>query len=128
MGSPRTQRLLRYDSQRVSDLTNLQYSITDYYRNKQALPQSLEMLKDPLMGTYIPTDPQTSAEYGYEKTGATTFSLCADFNLPQVTTSADADKLNYEVQTAIEQSMTWPHQAGHTCFERTIDPEMYKKF
>lgn len=126
-GSPRAQRLLKYDTQRVEDLTSIQYSVTSYYTNKQQLPASLGALRDPLEGTYVPVDPETGADYEYAETGETTFTLCAMFSLPQVTVGEGADFTDYTVRALKEQAEQWPHEAGYTCFERTIDPDNYQK-
>lgn len=128
MGSPYTQRMLRYDNDRVSDLQNLQSSITEYYRTTSHLPESLETLKDPLVDTYVPVDPQSEAEYEYLQTDTLTFELCATFaratSQDQISTAKVRDP--WQQQTASD----WSHDAGHMCFTRTIDPERitpYKK-
>ncbi len=43
-GSPARQRLVRTDLRRISDLVMLQNEIVNYYRAKNALPQSLDQL------------------------------------------------------------------------------------
>ncbi len=121
MGSPMTQRAIKIDSQRVSDLQNIQYQITNYWQIKQALPENLDSLKDSLLDWSLPTDPETKSDYEYTKTGLTTFKLCALFSL------ANNEKQNlmtspypYELE-----SENWQHEAGQTCFDRTLDPDRY---
>jgi len=124
MGSPATQRALREDQQRIDDLTNIQYQVTEYYRTTEKLPDSLTQLQDPLIGGYIQSDPSTGESYEYTKTGNLTFELCATFALPLPEFDvAKADLSDYMVRTSKETAENWPHEAGRTCFERTVDPE-----
>lgn len=124
MGTPHTQRLLRYDDQRISDLQNLQSSITEYYRTTEKLPASLEVLKDPLVGSYVPTDPSTNALYGYTTTGSLTFTLCATFDLPfPHIDETRLDVNDWQARDMLQKRDDWNHNAGETCFERSIDTE-----
>src|SRR3989344_3324605 len=41
LGSPRTQRLLKYDEQKISDLQNINNEITNYYSTQGTLPVDL---------------------------------------------------------------------------------------
>lgn len=126
MGSPYEQRALRYDSERISNLESLQYSITDYYRNKQTLPESLDDLNDPLISSYIPTDPETGEAYVYTKKDALTFTLCTTFARASLTKEATGVERDVYVQP--EFSEHWRHEAGETCFERTVDPDNYPPY
>jgi hypothetical protein len=132
MGSPMKMRQYRFDSQRVSDLQNLQYQILNYWQTKQKLPASLDELRDPLSGNVVPTDPATGKGYEYQTTGNLNFKLCADFNL----TSDDVKGTPYSYGGGITRPMmdygpvgpeqeNWQHQAGKACFDRTIDPDRY---
>lgn len=125
MGSPNEQRQLRYDSDRVSSLQQLQYTITEYYRNKRSLPESLEVLNDPLQSTYIPTDPETGESFSYTKTGPLTFTLCATFSQNSLVSSETQPRTGY-VQPEFDSH--WQHVAGETCFERTLDPDNYQPY
>src|SRR3989338_497894 len=77
LGSPRLQRLIRYDDQKVNDLQNIQSQVLNFYQQKGAVPESLQELRDPIAGFIIPTDPQTKSDYQYRKTGNLLFELCA---------------------------------------------------
>ncbi|MDP2650439.1 MAG: DUF5671 domain-containing protein [bacterium] len=126
MGSPYTQRKLGYDNTRISDLQNIQYQITDYYRNKQALPESLSDLQDPLQGNYIPNDPETNEPYEYNSLGDLTFELCATFGLPLPQVDpASVSAVDWRARELEQYAQNWPHDAGRTCFERTVDPDKY---
>ncbi len=127
-GSPFTQRLVRFDAQRVSDLQSIQYQIVNYWQKKNKLPAVLTDLNDPISNVQVPVDPETHVAYRYRVTGNLEFELCADFNLH----SQVQDKRGYSAGYATEPygptplgSETWDHVAGEQCFLRTIDPELY---
>lgn len=132
VGTPGEARLLRYDEQKVADLQTLQYHIINYYQQKQELPATLEDTLDPL-SSYMPNmiDPQTNAPYVYEVTGELSFSLCATFNLETKDYSGQgaypARDIAYP-SVGGEANSTWKHEAGEVCFERTIDPDLYRPF
>lgn len=129
IGTPGEVRRMRYDEQKVSDLQNLQYQIVSFYQQKGTLPQDLGLLSDPLSGYTLPRDPQSGEFYTYEKTADLSFSLCADFNEKTPDTSRQgaypAKDLSYP-STSMDGN--WLHEDGHTCFDRTIDPERYPLF
>lgn len=121
IGSPSHIRDLRYDSQRVSDLQNIQSQVISYWQQNHKLPDSLNALDDPLAGYHVPVDPSTDAQYEYAKTGGTGFTLCATFNAPSEGTSQTGPM--YSGPKGFEQDFM--HQSGRTCFDRTIDPNKY---
>ena len=119
LGSPATQRLYKYDEQKVNDLMNINNEVTNYYAMKGTLPNSLT---DTSTQYYIvATDTQTGRSYEYAKTGDTTYDLCAEFNK----VSGSADKAIFA--TPPYGSASWTHSAGHYCFAQTINPNMYSK-
>jgi hypothetical protein len=126
VGSPQEERLRRFDQQRVEHLQFLQSEILHYWINKERLPAQLSDLQDNIRGLAIPTDPETGAEYIYEKGNDLTFTLCATF----ARESLDYDEISGKPRPAepfgygIQQN--WQHGAGYTCFERTIDEDFYK--
>lgn len=131
IGSPQQQRLMRYDYQKVNDLQSMQWQITDFYQQKQRLPESLEELKDPLRGTTIPEDPQADKgmAYAYRPLGALQFELCATFNTENEATKDAAMARPVAVDVYVDPSMEfWQHKAGEVCFERTIDPERFPPY
>ena len=123
MGSPQTQRKLRFDAQKVQDLQEIQWRITDYYGLKAKLPATLEEIDDPLAGgSVVKIDPQTNDEYVYRVKGPLTFELCADFNFSSEEGKSDSASIAYPVGYGyIDEN--WTHGVGNHCFERTIDPE-----
>jgi hypothetical protein len=125
IGSPRTQRLVRYDAQKVSDLQNIQSQVLSYWQMKKSLPVSVNDLNDDLSYFVVPTDPETGMEYEYSIVSPTTFKICATFNLDSKTQNSNSIARPYD---ATGTSENWNHQAGKECFERTIDPERYPPF
>lgn len=127
IGSPRTQRLMRYDDQKISHLQTIQNQIVYFWQAKSELPETLDDLQDPLSSYYepMPVDPQTSASYVYTKKNAFTFELCAEFNTATRYPKTQSSPRQYEENIRNEN---WTHAAGYTCFERTIDPQMYPPF
>jgi len=124
LGTPQTQRKLRYDSQKVSDLQNIQWQIVNYWQQKGVLPTALQELEDPISGFTMPLDPQTDKLYEYKKTGALSFDLCADFNKPSQTTNGSMARMAYPEPIG-KPGDNWQHESGKQCFERTIDPQLY---
>ncbi len=125
IGSPRTQRLMNYDVQKVNDLQNIQSQLISYWQSKEILPETLEGLSDPVSSYYvsIPKDLQTGASYTYNKTGDMSFELCAEFNLASGTKS-EVSRISNVYYYGIEPEQ-WEHGEGYFCFERTIDPDFY---
>jgi hypothetical protein len=136
IGSPATQRALRYDIQRTNDLQNIQWQVINYWQLKEVLPSTLVDLNDSLKPGVVPTDPVTKEPYTYERTGNLSFKLCANFDretrkgIP-ITGGGITRPIGglggvyYDMP--YPQNENWEHPAGTHCFERTIDPELYPK-
>ena len=122
-GSPFKQRLIRFDSQRVSDMQTIQSQIVYYWQQKDKLPQSLDALKDSISGFVPPSDPDTDKPYGYKATDALSFELCAEFALPS---GEESSKTFPRFSMPGGFGENWEHASGRVCFSRTIDPELYK--
>ena len=121
-GSPARQRLVRTDLRRIADLSTLENEIVNYYRVKNALPQSLDQLANSISGFRPPNDPQSKRPYEYRVTGTLSFQLCADFSLPTV----QEKPLAYS-PPGLRDGWNWSHEAGRECFTRTIDPAFYSR-
>lgn len=129
MGSPATQKALRQDNQRISDLRSIQSQVTEYYRTTEALPETLEELQDPLVGNYVQSDPETGDSYEYTATGKLAFELCATFALPLPEFDEEQiDRGDWRVRELQQTAAEWSHDEGRTCFERTVDPDRIKPF
>lgn len=124
MGSPSQVRMYRFDSQKESDLQNIQWQVVNYWQQKEELPSTEAQLEDPLSGWTMPVDPQ-GQDYRYEKTGDLSFKLCATFNANSL------DARNSEAMPVREFGSlegSFEHGVGETCFDRTIDPERYPPY
>lgn len=119
LGSPHTQRLYKYDQQKVNELMNINSEISNYYNTKGVLPRNLADITATAYFIVV-TDSQTKKPYEYEKTGETTYNLCAEFNK----SSNEKDKLN---STAYPYGMSWTHPAGRHCFAQNVNPGIYTK-
>ena len=123
LGTPASQRMLRYDSQKISDLQSIQWQLVNYWQQKGALPASLEALEDPISGFSIPLDPQTNLPYVYKKTGNMAFDLCAEFNKPLEARNLSKGETYPAPMGGFSDN--WSHDVGEKCFSRSIDPELY---
>lgn len=120
LGSPRTQRLYKYDQQKVSDLANISNQVTNYYSAKGAVPVSFAEMS--ALNYYLPqtVDQQTQKPYEYQKTGNLTYKLCAEFN------KASDDKYKpYSSDSYPNNMSSWSHPVGRYCFDQTINPTQY---
>jgi hypothetical protein len=118
-GGPESNRAENYDRQRVSDLSQLQWQIVNYWQEQDALPESLEVFNDPILQSSVPNDPETAESYVYEKTGELSFRICATFS--------NASNENEPSKTKFygEDADYWQHEAGEQCFERELDPALH---
>ncbi len=130
IGSPAQQRARNFDQMRVNDLMSIQSQIVyTQWQNKGTVPTSLDALKDPISGYAVPVDPETSAPYEYKKLSSNSFELCATFDTSdsqnqQVTNTKVARPMApYPVNSVNEN---WQHDTDRVCFDRTIDPTLYK--
>lgn len=126
VGTPQQAREMRYDEQRANDLQTIQYQITNYYQAKHTLPANLSELTDALSGSRAPVDPKTAQAYEYAVKGTLSFELCANFAQSSV-----ASRASYPEPSLAPSGKgfdNWQHEAGHKCFQRTIDPDLYPPF
>jgi hypothetical protein len=126
LGSPAKARDLRFDAQKVNDLQNIQWQVISFWQQKEKLPASLAELEDPISSNPIPVDAESGNGYEYRVTGALSFELCAEFNRPTDERAIASDKMMASSIYPYEgANANWKHDAGRTCFERTVDPERY---
>ncbi len=125
-GSPRTQRLMRYDEQKINDLTSINSSVTSFFQSKGFLPTSLDELRNSSYLYSSIADQQTGAVYEYHLIGqsAKVYELCAVFNKespqPQIRQGAGSLARDF---------YSWEHPAGHYCFSRAITSmDVYDKY
>jgi hypothetical protein len=135
IGSPKTQRLLRYDNQKVNDLQNIQWQVISQWQRKGVLPSSLAELNDPISGYQLPVDPQSKDPYEYTRTGAKSFQLCATFNKEPLKIPAggvggigvgrDMSIAMPAEPRGVKGPNYWDHGVGRQCFDREIDESLY---
>jgi hypothetical protein len=140
MGGPGAQRDLRLDQRRVEDLQSLQSQIIMVWQQKEKLPETLDELKNPIANYMAPQDPefQKGKVYEYKKLSAMKFELCATFIAPIPKGYVENSRGGvFPTKDIAVSSMpypggglndSWGHQEGRTCFERTIDPEIYPPY
>lgn len=119
LGSPRTQRLLKYDQAKITDLTSITSSIQYFYNNTGKLPDNLKQITEnqAMANTYTNMkDKQTGDEYVYQKITDTKYKICADFNLESRSDYGYYD--NY---------YNWTHPKGDFCFEKTVYFDNFNK-
>jgi len=145
VGSPSEQRSLRFDEKRVQDLQSIQSQVLTYWQQKEKLPETLTDLANPLLGQSVSRDPEfeSGKEYEYSTKGKLTFELCATFALPMpkgweeyskgggiepMIYREDGSVSSYPYPGPFGTNESWDHEAGRTCFERTIDTDIFPPF
>ena len=130
VGSPAKQREIRFDEQRVSDLSQIQNSIANYWQQKNVLTKDLTELS--VTGFNVPVDPETGKQYEYSATGSLSFRLCADFktvlnSMAAASSMAGASTPYYSQAGLAMIPQNWVHGAARACFDTTIDPAFFKQ-
>jgi hypothetical protein len=126
VGSPATQRDIRMDGQRVSDLQSIQYRIIADWQAKGDIPESISDLEDPIYGFIEPMDPETNESYSYTRIERTEFELCATFEHSSLPDEYLAGGYYSQYPVMYDNTMEyWNHDAGLVCFHRTIDTNLY---
>lgn len=124
VGTPAEARLARFDTQKVSDLQNIQYRVINYYQAKEKLPGAMTDLNNSLSYGPLPTDPQTGESYEYQPSEGLSFKLCATFNTESRINYAQSVPVVSEGIKGMAQD-NWQHGAGSVCFDRIMDPAFY---
>ncbi len=119
VGSPKHQRAVRFDEERVGNLSSIQWEVLNHWQTKKVLPLSLAALEDDFSGFRVPVDPETGASYEYEVTGPLSFELCATFALSNADTGSTSETT--VLRDPWGPDAAFVHDAGHVCFPRTID-------
>ena len=126
-GSPQSERLVRFDDQRLSDLQTIQSEVVQYWQAKETIPSSLDSLKNEIRGFTPPVDPETGTAYEYRVTGNMSFELCATF---KTSNKNESGTFGQTRPVAVPHGIAdnWQHNAERTCFSRTIDPDLFPPF
>ncbi len=122
-GTPSEQRAIRFDEDRINDLTVIQDNILNYTISNNALPKDTTQLEQ-WVGE-LPTDPDTKTPYAYSKESKTEFTLCATFAAER---SEDTQNTMYYPEIYSEKTTahlvggsSWKHGVGEQCFTRTVE-------
>ncbi len=117
IGSPQTQRLVRQDNQKISDLQNLQWQVINYWQMNGMIPESMPN---------IAVDPQTGDPYEYRKMSDMKFQVCGQFNSEYRNTNSPQVAMEGPYfKGGMMNNDNWMHGAGRHCFDREIDPIAY---
>jgi type II secretory pathway pseudopilin PulG len=128
LGSPRTQRLLKYDSAKVNDLMNINSQIQNFYQINKKLPDNLSVLNN-INYYLLPIDTQNNKSYQYKMIDKTSYNLCADFNYDfdynkNKNFYTDSRGVGYvsEIMPTYDGSnpRLWEYKKGNYCFKLTI--------
>ena len=66
LGTPGSIRKMKYDDQRLQDLSNIQQQVLSAWQRDKKLPTDLTILQDQFSGYAIPKDPRDSTSYTYK--------------------------------------------------------------
>jgi hypothetical protein len=121
-GSPAMARKIKFDNQRINDLSGIQGAITEYYRANNSLPVDLIILSQstPYYG-FDMNDPENGEDYEYRILTDNSYELCANFQTDGETRGKNIYSGPY--------GEIWNHGIGRTCFERQAgtDPDLIKR-
>lgn len=113
--SPKLAREKKFDFERAAQLSQLSYSLEDFYRQNDGLPTDLSEKR---FAQFV--DPENKQPYEYRKISPNSYELCATF-------TREAPGPNEEQPYpygAPSGSADWNfHAAGRQCYERKIDTE-----
>ncbi len=122
VGTPGKQRQVRFDEQRISDLSALYAETNNYYTMVKTLPADLQAIKN--RASYVNIlDPETGATYEYLRKDDVTFALCANFATDTVIfKDKHGREINQPYRGSLVGNENWLHGPGRTCFERKVNP------
>jgi hypothetical protein len=131
VGSPKTQRVRRFDQERSQHLQQIYYQVRNFWDTRYGLPATLEDIKKIDAFAVVPSDPETDTPYSYRILAENSFELCANFSLSNNGASSESDG-------SISKFMPVPpgrdpfnpygdadkvltHTAGENCFEFLLE-------
>lgn len=126
LGTPQAERMKKFDDIRINNLQEIQWQVINYWQTKKILPENLDLLVNVTQGTRPPVDPENGEAYEYKviTEKELTFELCATFKTENSSTT-DSMARPYGPYGPEPVNWNWQHGIGRTCFERTIDPDLY---
>lgn len=110
-GGPGRQQKIKQDDKVLQDVTNLYYSLENYYAQTQNLPDDLAF-----------TNLVIPAGITYKRESESMFLLCASFNF------SDSDYINpgFKTMPTPPMGIDWRHSAGNYCFKLYVRPTSIK--
>ena len=119
--SPAKEQIIATDAKRVSDLSDIQTAVDNYYQTHNKLPATLDNLKTKAYDPSTPlvkTDPKTNQPYEYTVTSTYGYKLCATFATDSTKEQPDPnDSTTYPVYSG-----DFTHPEGHFCFTQKEQP------
>ncbi len=113
--SPKVAREKKMDAERVAHLDQLSYTLEDFYRQNEGLP---EHLSEKRFAQFV--DPENKQPYEYRKIEKNSYELCATFTRE----APPFPEEGFGVQIPAGDGRDWHfHEAGRQCYERKIDTE-----
>ncbi len=122
IGSPLTQRLIKQDQMKVSDLQNISNQVKEYYRTSAKLPATLSEVTSVYSYGLPTTDRESGVPYTYRVIDTTTFELCATFNKNSENTQESSP--TYLRAPGYDDYGVWSrYKVGESCFKQAVLPE-----
>lgn len=113
LGSPKQQRKIQLDQQRIQDLRQIARFL---YRQAEQDDESVNLPESLPLSMRRLNDPVSGEPYQYQKIDKTHYKLCANF-----ATNSNQNKLQDELRPTGE---FWEHPAGKHCFEINVLEEI----
>jgi len=123
IGSPRTQRMMKQDQMRVSDLQNISNQVREYYRTSAKLPATLNEVASVYSYGLQIEDRNSGAPYEYKVIDVTTFELCATFNMNSDDKREASPVYPYGDPYYNDYGVWSSYKAGESCFRQAVLPE-----
>lgn len=109
--SPAMARVKAYDQTRASNLSEIRYTINNYYNENDKLPETLKDLHNQTAFLKI-TDPKTDKAYEYSIVDELTYELCATFNT-SIKDSNEKEQYRFSPDGFI-------YEEGRNCFTKKV--------
>lgn len=124
VGSPNTQKNMRFDEKRIYDLSGIQDDIDSAISNTStSLPATLQdFYSEEHLNTLL--DPQYNQPYEYKVVDKDSYQLCSTFGAPSDTYARKLQKVYGE--NAKNTKDIWAHESGRTCFTFSVKRYRYE--
>lgn len=109
--SPAEARAKAFDQTRAGNLSEIRYTINNYYNENDKLPETLEELHDQTAFLQI-TDPETNEAYEYSIINELSYELCATFNT-SIKDSTEKEQYRFGPDGFV-------YEEGKNCFTKKV--------